>query len=312
MARKWNKLALLAKRESSYGTDPTPTGSENAMLAIDVRYAMLEATEESRNLALPYMGHQGVMLTGVHARLEFSIELAGAGTAGTVPAYGPLLRACGMSETIVEESSVPVAVAYAPVSGSFDSVSLYYNRDGVNAVLLGARGNWTLELTPSRIPRFRFNFIGLDGTMSDTALPTVDLTDFVKPVAVSKANTTFSLHGYAGPTESIQFDLGNDVQPRMLVNHESIEQVARASTGRVVMQAAALATKNWKAIAKAGTTDAMAMQHGTVAGNIVKLAGVAAQIGRPEEGETQGIVNNTLPVMYLPTTGNNELVLTVE
>jgi hypothetical protein len=157
----------------------------------------------------------------------------------------------------------------------------------------------------------RFRLLGLLGTVSDQALPAVTYTGFVKPVPVSKANTTFSLHSYEGATESIAIDLGNQVEPRLLINHESIQVSDRRVSGSAVMEATLLATKNWQSIALGHTTGAMAIVHGTVAGNIVEIDAPAVQIGRYGQGESQGILNNTLPMMMLPSAGNDELVITV-
>jgi hypothetical protein len=86
----------------------------------------------------------------------------------------------------------------------------------------------------------------------------------------------------------------------------------RRSTGSVVMEATQLSTKNWDAIAKGHTDGALALVHGTSAGNIVELAAPVVQIGRYSEGQTQGIANNTLPLMLKPNTGNDELKITVK
>lgn len=307
MARFFRNRAILAKLETTYGTDAAPTGAANAMQMTNVVFNPSVGQEENRDLVLPYMGHQGVMLTGTHATLAGEVEIAGSGTAGTAPAYGPLLRASGMAEVI----DAGVDVQYSPVSALHEAVSIYFNADGVRHVLLGARGTFTLQLTPQRIPRFAFTFTGLLGTISDTALPTVDVSAFVKPIVVNKANTTFSLHGLAGAAEGITIDLANQIEPRFLVGHESIQQVDRQMTGSAIMEAVLLATKNWYAISEAGTLDALAAQHGTVAGNIVGFDAAAVQIGRPSYGETQKIINNTLPLM-LTNPGSGEFVITVK
>lgn len=309
MPRYVRKLALLAKIEGTYGTDPVPAGDTNAIQAHDVQLTPIAGGEEMRDLLLPYMGHQGVLLTGNYGMVEFGVEIAGAGAAGDAPAYGPLLRACGLSETLTASTDA----VYEPVSTAFEAVTLYYSLDGVRHILLGCRGNVTMEFAPSRIPRFRFRMLGLLGTVSDTALPSVDLSDFVTPVVVSKANTTFALHSYsAGPTESVSIDLGNQVEPRLLINHESIQIVDRRATAQVVMEAVLLATKNWQSIALGHTTGALALVHGTVAGNIVQINAPAAQVGRYGQGQSQGILNNSLPLMLKPDAGNDELVITVK
>lgn len=306
MPRYARKLALLALPEVTYGTDATPAGA-NALQVLDVTFTPLEGSEEQREIILAHFGHQGVILTGIHQVIEMSVEISGAGAAGDVPGYGTLLRACGLSETV----TVGVDVVYEPVTDGIESATLYYVRDGVRHIMLGCRGTVTLDFTNSRIPRFRFRLTGLLGTVTDQAMPVATMTGFATPEPVSKAATTFSLHGYAGATESVSFDLGNSVEPRLLINEESILITDRRSTGSAVMDAALLATKNWREIALGHTTGAAALVHGTTAGNIVEIDAPAAQIGRYSEGVSQGILNNTLPLMLKPVAGNDELTITV-
>ncbi|MBW8283524.1 MAG: hypothetical protein K0M55_07975 [Rhizobium sp.] len=308
MARYFRNRAILVKPETTYGVDAVPTGAANAMQMTNVNFEPLVGEDVNRDLVLPYMGHQGVMLVGNYARISGEVEIAGSGTAGTAPAVGPLLRACALAEVITAATDVK----YTPISSLQEAVSIYFNVDGVRHVLLGARGTMTLQLTPKQIPRFVFTMTGLLGTITDQALPTVDLTDFIKPVTVSKANTTFSLHGHAGACEGVSMDLGNQVEPRLLIGAESIELVDRMMTGNATMEAVSLATKNWFQIAQAHTTGALAAQHGTVAGNIIKFEAPAVQIGRLNYGETQKIVNNGLPLMFQPVAGNDEFVITFQ
>ncbi|MEM6381649.1 MAG: phage tail tube protein [Pseudomonadota bacterium] len=305
--RKIRKLALLAKVETTYGTDSVPTGAANAIQANDVNLTPMAGGEESRDLLLPFLGQQGIILTGNYVQCEFSVEIAGAGAAGTVPSYGALLRGCGMSETV----SAGTDVVYAPVSDGEEALSIYYNLDGVQHVMLGSRGNVVVNVQPSRIPRFRFTFMGLEGTVTDQALPTVDLTGFQTPLQASSTNTAHTLHGLAAVTESVSIDLGVQVEPRFLIGAECMEMTDRQATGTAVVQATSLATKDWFAVAKARTRDALQVVHGTVAGNIVQLDAPQVEIGRVAQGSNQGIANYTLPLMLVPETGNDELTITV-
>lgn len=302
--RYFDKLAMLAKLEASYGVDAVPTGAANAMLMTNVKMTHL-ADELSRELLLPYFGLQGVILTGRHVRIEGEIEVAGSGAAGTTPACGPLLSACGLAAVVVAGTSV----TYSPVSGGFASVSIYYNRDGERHIGIGARGNVTWSFVPKQIPRFKFSLLALEGVISDQMLPTVDVTDFMTPVPVSHANTSFSLHGLSPVTESVEFDLGQKVEPRFLIGEEAIKVTGRGSTGKAVLQAGTLAQKNWYAIAEARTRAALSLTHGTVAGNIVTIGAPAVEVGLPEEGETQKIVNRTLGLGFVPVSGNDELTI---
>ena len=306
--RFWRKLAILAKVETTYGTDAVPTGAANAMQMTEVSLTPLAGEEVSRDLMLAHFGHQGVMLVGDYVELQGSVEIAGSGTAGTAPAYGPLLRACGMSEVL----AVGVSATYQPVSAGQEGVSIYANLDGVNHKLLGARGTLTFGFTPKQIPRFTFTLRGLLGAIADTALPTAVLTGFKAPVPVSKTNTpVLTLHGYSAIGESLSIDVANSVESRNLIGEDSIQITNRQSTGSLVVEAGSIAAKDWFAIARAHTKDALALQHGTVAGNIVDVLASKVQIGRPTYGQTQGITNLTLPLMLTPNLGDDELSIVV-
>ena len=150
------------------------------------------------------------------------------------------------------------------------------------------------------------------GTITDAALPTPTLTAWIKAKPMSKALTTLSLHGTEQVCESFSFDLGAQVEPRMLIGEESIQIVDRKTKGSVVVEAPPLATKNWFSIYQAGTLGAFSLVHGITAGQIVEVAGAAVQLGKPTYGQTQQIVNTTLPLTFTPSgAGNDDFSITV-
>src|SRR5262245_48797464 len=153
MTKYARNKAVLVKLETIYGTDPTPTGAANAMQVTNFRPEPIVGQDIRRDLLLPYMGHQGVILTGNYGRVSFDVELAGSGTAGAAPAWGGLLQACGMAET---EDPLGLEVTYNPISTSHKSVAIYYFQDGIRHVLLGARGTFKLAMQPGQIPRLSF------------------------------------------------------------------------------------------------------------------------------------------------------------
>src|SRR6478609_9020449 len=98
MAKSIRKTLLLAKIQTAAGTDPVPTGAANAILLRNVTATPLSAEFVERALLRPYMGNSGQIATTQYAQIEGEVELAGSGTGGKAPAWGPLLRACGFSE----------------------------------------------------------------------------------------------------------------------------------------------------------------------------------------------------------------------
>lgn len=186
------KVLILAKLESTYGADATPTNALNAILCGGLNITPLLGDTVSRNLVQPFFGQVQKVLVTNYASVDFEVELAGSGAAGTAPHYGTLLKACAFAETI----SAGVSVTYAPitltsVTQANTSVSIYFQRDEIKHVLLGARGTFTVDLAVKTLPKMKFTFTGLLGTITDSALSTTGLAYVAAvPVPVSTANTT--------------------------------------------------------------------------------------------------------------------------
>lgn len=306
MARYHRKLAILHKLETTYATDAEPAAAD-ALIGTNVTFTPIESDEVSRDLLLPYLGNQGVILTGKYATLEFDIEIAGAGAAGDVPKYGSLLRIAGFAETVTVDTSVE----YSIVEDDAESGSLYFVSDKVQHILLGCRANVVPSFTPKGIPRFRFRVIGLLGTITDIGtMPAFSQAGWVTPLDVSKSNTTMTLHGWAAVAESLSIDMGNTLTPRFLIGDERIHVSDRRATGTAVVEARSLATVNWFDICQERTRGALSLVHGTTAGNIVEVDAPAVEIGRPTQGQTEGIVNYSLPLMLCPVNGLDELTIT--
>lgn len=137
------KRTLLAKIESTPGTDSTPTGGSNAILIKNMTLTPMETTLVSRDLVRPYLGNFSQLPAANYAKIAFECELAGSGTAATAPAYDPLLRACGMSVT---QLAAPVTgTAQAGAAGTItlaagaSAVDGFYNGMPVN--LTGGTGS---------------------------------------------------------------------------------------------------------------------------------------------------------------------------
>jgi len=308
----YKNVAVIAKQEATYGVDPVPTGAANAILTKGAAPQPLLGNRVTRDLDRSNWGAQTEINTGPYVTVAFSVEIAGGGAAGTAPKYGPLLLACGMSETI----NASVSVVYAPASTSLKSVTIYYYIDGQQHIIKGARGNVKLNLSRGQIPTYDFEFTGLYTRPTAVANPALTLTSYQTPVAVTKTNTpTFTLHGTAVNCEAFSTDFGNQIVYRNLIGSETVELTDRNVRGSVTIEAPTLATKDYFAAseAQAGITlAAVQLIHGTSAGNIVQLDGPKVQLGSPSIGNSDGIVTYTMDTIYTPNASNDEFVITVK
>lgn len=160
---------LLAKIEGTYATDSVPVAGSNAVLVQGApdfgfdRLRMIDRPSIKGTLG-PYQSVYG----GAMKAVRFDVELKGSGAAGTAPEIGPLLRACGLGETVVASTSV----TYAPVSTGFESVTLYFFEFGrVRHILLGCRGNLSISWNAGEMATCSFEMIGRVGTVTDQTQP---------------------------------------------------------------------------------------------------------------------------------------------
>jgi hypothetical protein len=159
------------------------------------------------------------------------------------------------------------------------------------------------------IPVCRVTLTGLFTRPADQARPaTVDTSAFQGPQVASKANTpVFTIGGTPFVMRSYELNLGNDVQPRLLVGAERIVIVDRAESISATVEAVPYATYNPFAKAEDRTRQAVVLQHGTVAGRRFTLTAGQAQQRRPTGIEgNQNVTEWGLAFTPLPTTAGND------
>lgn len=305
----WKTKTLLAKIETAYATDVVPTAAANGLLALNVRLAPMEGQDTVRDLEKAHLGANPSIPTGLYSTLTFDIELVGSGTAGTPPAWAPILRMCGIAEVITAGSKVE----YSPITNNPESGSIYFAVGQTRHVLLGARGTGTMRFNAQGIPMLSVTMTGLFTVPSKVPAVAPILTAFQKPQVASKANTpTFTIGAQPFVMRSFEMDLGNDVQTRLLVGQEAVRIVDKAESVRTRVEAKELDVYNPFVIAQAQTLQAIQIIHGTQSGRKVQLDIPAAQQMRLSGYENeQNVLEWPLGFTPLPQAGNDQWLLTL-
>ncbi len=304
MPKLMRKIFIGVKTEVTYGLDPVPTGAVNAFVVHDVEVTPVDGEEVERNNIQPYFGQNGLIQATQFAKVKFKVELGGSGAAGTEPKFGPLLRACACSATLVAVTSC----TFAPVTDVIESVTIYANIDGVNQAMRGCRGEAKLSLAAKGKPTIEFEMTGLWQALTDTTLPTPTYTGWQKPVAMNKANVTASLHGTTIACAGFDLMFGNQVVKRDLTEIDTVEITDRKSTGSIVFEATTVAARAWVALAQQKAVGNLSIVNGTVAGNIVTITGTGTvELGKPTYSNSDGVQMINMPLRFVPTAaGNNE------
>ena len=303
MALKNLRKVVFLKIESVYGTDPVPVAGTDALLVHNFSCTPLEIIYAERNNALPFLGNQGQIKAGDSVKMEFDIEAAGAGAVAGTPGFGAAMKGCALSETLTITTG---PMTYAPISTAEQSVTAYFYWDGLLHKMSGARGTTSLKMSKGGIPMIHFAFTGLYGGITDVSLPSPTLTAFQKPLAVNKANTTFTLHTYAAVLADLSFDQGNTMSYVNLPNSEEVRFTDRKSRGSVTIELPLIAGKDFFTIIRAETTGALALVQGTAAGNKFKLDAPAVQLTNPRYSEADGVAMLQMGMEFLPTSAGND------
>ena len=314
MARLIRKTAILAKLEATYGQAAVPDGSADAMLISDATIEY-QYQNVSRDLLRPYLGASEELVGTRTVQMSFTVELAGSGTPDAPPAWGTLLRASGMAETIVDGE----CVEYNPVSGGMESATIDYSVDGVRYRATGCRGTATVGLVEGERPTLQFTFTGLDGGAVAAADPGVDFAAWQIPHVVTNANSAGVLLGctyldgvFTGGTQyssrGLQIELGQNVQHVPLLGREAVEITGRETKGSMQLDLTAAQVVSFMTAINANTPTSLGFTHGTQAGGKVLVYAPSVQRINPKVEDFNGTALLAMDLRLAPTsTGNDEI-----
>lgn len=305
------KRGLLGKIEGVYGTDSAPAGATDAIQILgDVDVQSIDLETEEPDIARATMGVDAVVPSGAEFKqIKFACQLQSSGVAGDAPAMKSLLRACGMTETLVALTNAQ----YDFNSVAADALTLKYNEDGENQVLLGARGGWEVQFSAKKRPRIVFTMCGLYGGIADAAMPALTLTAWKNAVPVNNVNTTpFTLHGFAAKLYELNLGTNPSFAKRNLVGIYEVLLVNRRVEGSLTIEKPTIATFDYMARVRQATLGALALTHGAAAGLKVKLDTPFLQLKpEPKFANVDGVATVQFDTRATPgAAGNDEAKLT--
>ena len=306
MAKLTRKRTILLKKETSSGSDASPTGSANAILVKNLEVTPIESDEVSRDLIRAYLGNSDILLANQKVSVSFTVELQGSGTAGTAVQWGPALEACGLVHTDASTTNT-----YAPTSdpSAMSSVSIYCNYDGTNHAIIGARGTFSISCEVGAIPEVNFTLTGKFAQPATVSLPSCTYQKQATPLIFNKSNvTSYEIFSSSLPLQSYSFDMNNEVVYRELVaGTQEVLITNRAPGGSITIENPALSSKNFFSIATGSATGTNKLIYGTAAGNKIEISCPQTDISAPSYSDSDGIQTLDLPYVALPNSGNDEL-----
>lgn len=378
---------LLAKVETTEGTDASPVGGSDAVLVSEMSIEPLAGSEVSLAYVRPYFGSSPSIRVEDYVTCSFTVDIAGVAAAnvGSAPSWGPLLRGCGFSQTLTASAVTGSATAgttttitleagasatddsytgasitvsgdtriiigyvgatkvatvhkaftsaptngtaytitanatYTPISTGFESLTIYYNVNGVRHKLTGAKGSVSFTMNALERPSMKFTFTGMYNAVADASEATPVYTGFQIPKTIGTDNTVASIAGKLtdGSATGVQLqswslDMANAVKHRQLVGAESVILTDRAPAGSISMEATTVAFKDWFSYVRNSSTDIFFIENGVDAGNRVNIFCPKLQLAQPSYADSDGIAMFNANIIALPNVANDEVRIVVK
>lgn len=302
---------ILAKTETTYNTDSTPSAGSNAVLVRNVKLAPEGLRMNDRAAIRASLGQLQEVYGGQLKRLTFEVEVKGSGTAGTAPEIGPLIEACGFNETIVASTSV----TYLPESSAHESITLYWYEFGRKLhKLTGARGNFTIKLEAGGICLIEFDFVGHYTEPTDQTQPTPTYNSQVPKaglgmtVAINGVSAIVAKRWQWSPNNTI-------VTPASLSSSDGYGEILiskRKITGQMEIESELDSVLDLDLLFAAGTRFAFASgQLGSTAGNRLNVTTPASStyVTNTEPTESDGLRQRQIDLAVDDSTADTELSL---
>lgn len=300
-----NRTVLLAKVESTYGTDPTPAVSANEVEVYDLSIKPVFDKVERKPLRAslsPLPSYKSKIMY----EITFTTELKGSGTAGTAGRLDPLFVACGMTST----DNGTVSTIYTPGNPS-GSVTLWVYKDGLIFKSQGCRGNFEIVAEAGKIAQVKWTFKGKYNVPIDGAMvsPTYETT-----IGQLLESTTTQVSGFSGHTRSYSIDMGNSIADRASLNSANamvgVMIGSRNPTGKLLMEAELIATEPIWTEFDADTMVSFTSTIGATAGNIVTItASSKVQYADVTPADENGIFMYDIGLAFSGT--DDELTITM-
>jgi len=304
-----NRSLILAKSEVTYGTDPTPVQATNAILCDTPEIEFVMKKMDRINVKT-YLGNRPSAILGEALKISFNTELRGCGdaTPSIPPEIGVLFKGCGMSETVVADTSY----TYAPdddIEGP--SITIYFWQHDLKHIITGCRGTWSIEGKAGEYAKIKWEFTGLYAGPTDSTIPTDAVFNSTVPPALKAAS--FTLGSYAGIIDGITVNLGNDIAKRPSVNAATgfLAQFVkeRKMTAQIAPEAVALSTFDPITLLTAGTEQTLSITFGSSAGNRMTLSSPKVVLDSAKYAEREGLLTWDIPLLLCPSAGEDDVSL---
>lgn len=303
VSKTTRKKQLAAKIETTEGTAETLTGSEAGFLPKELEF-IDDLEMLKREVHLQVLSQIADIPGARPAMVRFKHEMMGASAAGVAPPIGILLKACGIKETIVADTSVTYTLT--SVQSDYKTLTLGVWEDGILQIGRGFMGKCKAVFEAGKLPYWEFDFLGIWNSRADAAAYSNTLPTILPQIF---QNAAFEVDGASAfnKASKIEIDFGQDIVLRTDPDSEYglIHAIQVGREPKVMIDPEAVPVATYDVIAKhgAGTTIQLEWVVGTGTGKTFSFSIPTAQIKSRKMGERDKLM---IMDLELSLTGDND------
>lgn len=325
---------VMAKVETTYGTDPTPAAGTDDVLTYDspVPGGITSNRMEMRQHSSSFT-RQTDFITSRFSTMRFKTMAQGSGTRGTATVngfagLGALMQACGVTQTVTAGTTGSVTWAPSTV-GNLKSATVYANHHGYIHKMTGGLGNVVMSASSRSGIEMDFNLTGIYNAPAAVSTTFNSWTGGTKrAVPFLGLSTPLTINNGASYTanvfKSFRFDLGAQTEIIENCNDstgvESIVMIDRNPTLQVVIamdtyaSAAVTYDEWWTDLFSSGpTTHAVSWKLGTTgSGNAFLFSFPTCQVVNVTPQANGGHREIVVDYKVQHTTAETEWLITID
>ncbi|TKB53304.1 phage tail tube protein [Ferrimonas aestuarii] len=307
---------MLVKRElillglqAALGNPVTLDPAQDAILVESLNVTPTNQRMVERSVIKPTLGKEASVFAGCLWQVTFTAELKGSGTAGVAPEIGKALQACGLSETVVANTSA----TYQPASDNLALATIECYQDGNLIKLQDVRGTVSFDFTAGAYGKASFTLTGHQGgDLTAAALPNASY-DSTVPVPLIGLST-LSVGGFDAEINQLTLDVANEVVTpssiRSANGYGEVRIASRDPNGSIDPEDTVVTTKNWVKEWQDGTT--LSITTGTVGGvdgNKFALTLPKCTWRDAQPGDRDGVRTKAMTFGAAETSGDDQFTL---
>jgi len=279
-------MQLTARNTFLFSTAGTPIATDVITTNNNVFVNPKAKSIEYEDIGNGALGNSKTIVNNDYVTAEFTVDVnaKGSGAAGTAPAYGELLKACGLTETV----NASTDVTYTPASSFVAGDAIAY-LDDYKREVTGIAGTFTFGGKVGEIPKFSFSLKGFT-TLAETSEANPAVTLDPNENLVIKSVTAITVGGSAIALEDFSFDFGVDVQS---IYGTDATKEYYINNYKPTIKVSAIKTKgnstHWTELNN-NSKKSVVVTLGTTAGNIIEFTAPYCQPSDVAESDNNGIV----------------------